>query len=353
MKNFESRVYSISDFLEWHQNGLLDLSPSFQRRSVWTRAAKSYLIDTIVRGRPMPKILITQELTNQKTIRTVVDGQQRLRAILEFFEGSFAILKSHNDQYGRKTYAGLPEDAQSQILSYSIGVDVLYNAKLNDLLDIFARINTYSVALNTQEKLNAKYLGPFKIISYSLGHKYAEYFKEGKIITPSAVSRMAEAELSSDLLMSLSDGIQTSKNIEKTYKKYEPIEEIPEPLSGASERFEKVMSFIGAIYDGKSLSQTNWSRVHWFYTLFNCVSHGLYGDVVSDVVGAPRLSSENIVAWRSALSEISAQYDLYTTEKDIEIPRAFADFIDFSRRRTTDTDARLARARFVLKQIAA
>ena len=36
MENFDSRTYSINDFLEWHDNGQLELSPRFQRRSVWT-----------------------------------------------------------------------------------------------------------------------------------------------------------------------------------------------------------------------------------------------------------------------------------------------------------------------------
>ena len=43
MKNFDSRTYSINDFLEWHDNGQLQLSPRFQRRSVWTDQARSYL----------------------------------------------------------------------------------------------------------------------------------------------------------------------------------------------------------------------------------------------------------------------------------------------------------------------
>lgn len=34
MKNFNTRAYSISDFIEWDKNKLLELSPEFQRRSV-------------------------------------------------------------------------------------------------------------------------------------------------------------------------------------------------------------------------------------------------------------------------------------------------------------------------------
>ena len=91
MKKFDTRTYGISDFIEWDKNGLLKLSPDFQRRSVWSPKAKSYLIDTILRGKPMPKIIITQELKGAKTIRVVVDGQQRLRAMIEYYNGDFKI----------------------------------------------------------------------------------------------------------------------------------------------------------------------------------------------------------------------------------------------------------------------
>ncbi len=40
----------------------LELNPRFQRRSVWSPNAKSYLMDTILRGKPMPKIFIRQKI---------------------------------------------------------------------------------------------------------------------------------------------------------------------------------------------------------------------------------------------------------------------------------------------------
>jgi hypothetical protein len=179
MKQFDARSYSIADFVEWNANSLLDLSPKFQRRSVWTRAAKSFLIDTILRGKPMPKVLLTQDLIGRKNLRTVVDGQQRIRAILDFVGGSFTVLSAHNPEHAGKIFAKLDEDAQGAILQYEVGVDLLYNVSLADLLDIFARINTYSVTLNAQEKLNAKYLGVFKTSAYELGHMYVDYFLAG------------------------------------------------------------------------------------------------------------------------------------------------------------------------------
>ena len=46
----ETKVYSINDFLNWHERGELELSPKYQRKAVWNAKAESYLIDTIVRG---------------------------------------------------------------------------------------------------------------------------------------------------------------------------------------------------------------------------------------------------------------------------------------------------------------
>ena len=62
MKSFDSRVYSINDFIEWEQQGQLELNPAFQRRPVWSDKAKSYLIDTILRGKPIPKVFIRQRI---------------------------------------------------------------------------------------------------------------------------------------------------------------------------------------------------------------------------------------------------------------------------------------------------
>lgn len=131
--------------------------------------------------------------------------------------------------------------------------------------------------LNTQEKLNAKYLGTFKIIAYEMGHSYATYFVEGGILSEKQVSRMAEAQLSSDLLVAMCDGIQTVKNIERMYKKYETSEEPPAALTEARSCFIETMKYVGAIYESEDIKNTNWSRIHWFYTLFTTVAHAIKG----------------------------------------------------------------------------
>jgi hypothetical protein len=352
MKQFDARSYSIADFLEWNARNLLDLSPKFQRRSVWTRAAKSFLIDTILRGKPMPKVLLTQELRGQKNIRTVVDGQQRIRTIIEFVSGSFTVLGTHNAEHSGKRFSELDEDTQGAVLQYEVGVDLLYNLSLADMLDIFARINTYSVTLNTQEKLNAKYLGVFKTTAYELGFAYATYFLDSGVLTEKGVSRMAEAQLASDLLVSIVGGVQTVKNIEKYYRDYEKFESIPQNMVEAINLYTKSMQYIGAIYTAEELKNTNWSRPHWFYTLFNCVSHSQSPLIGLEEVPPLTLTEQNIQQWRGGLDELSALYDQYTENTNEDVPAKFARFINYAQRRTTDTDARIERAKFVIDFIA-
>src|SRR5258708_5257095 len=81
--------YRVSDFLVWQKDGALKLNPNFQRRPVWKKGAKSYLIDTILRGLPVPIIFLRDLPSDLKTFkpqRDVVDGQQRIRTILSYID---------------------------------------------------------------------------------------------------------------------------------------------------------------------------------------------------------------------------------------------------------------------------
>jgi len=343
MKNFDTRVYNISDFVEWESSGLLNMSPDFQRRSVWTESAKSYLIDTIVRGKPVPKILLTQQLKETRNVRVVVDGQQRMRTILSFIKDDFKISKAHNQEFAGKRYSQLPEDIKRDYLKYEIGVDLLFDVEYEDVLDIFARLNTYSVKLNPQEQLNAKYLGYFKQASYRLGYKYVGYWLDSGVLARSQISRMAEATLSSDLMVSLIAGVQTNKNISQYYKKYE--EEDSHDIEVAEENFNLVMSYVGEIYTPNELKNTNFKRIHLFYSMFTAIAHGLFG--VAGIDGnRPKVNPKTIGRIRAALDDVSSRYDddeLW--DKDLE------EFVDASRRATTDTGRRKLRTEYLCKKM--
>ena len=349
MKNFDTRVYSISDFMEWHNNDLLELSPDFQRRSVWSEQAKSYLIDTIIRGKPIPKILISQQLVGKRTVRVVVDGQQRLRTIIGFINGDFKISRAHNKQFAGYVYDRLPQEDKDDFLQYELGVDLLFNISYEDILDIFARINSYTVTLNKQEKNNAKNLGFFKQYAFRYGNNYVRYYITIKELTKAKVTRMGEADMAADLFVSLVGGVQTNKNVEQYYKKFE--EEMGS-LEDIALRFDKVMSYVGAIYPPEELTETNWSRNHLFYTLFTALAHFLYTIKGPNPNLRTTITEASVGKLRVRLDEISAKYD--EISKDIDNPNYPSDykrFIDHSRRKTTDTSVRIARTDFVCEKM--
>src|SRR5206468_1948712 len=121
------RVYPIGDFYRWNQRTELALNPEFQRRSVWLVKARSYLLDTILRGFPVPLIFMREklDLTRMSTVREVVDGQQRIKTILDFIDGNLTVLPVHNEDFGGSKFEELPEEVRRTFLSYQMPVIVL------------------------------------------------------------------------------------------------------------------------------------------------------------------------------------------------------------------------------------
>jgi len=279
MKNFDSRTYSINDFLEWNDIKQLHLSPKFQRKSVWTDDAKSYLMDTIIRGKPIPKIFIRQTLNidTRQSVREVVDGQQRLRTIISYLNDGFVISKKHNPKFGGYFFSQLGNvdpDIQSQILNYELAVDLLDNLPDNEILDIFSRLNSYSVILNEQEKIHANHFSQFKITVDFIAHRFNDFWTENKLLTNQKVLRMEDTTLVADLVIAIIEGIQSKKQIKSFYSKYEKDFNYDTEL--IEQKFDKTIYLINDVFN-EGLKNTEFKRIHLFYTLFTSFYHTLYG----------------------------------------------------------------------------
>ena len=74
--------WRIQDFAGQAQRGQLELNPTYQRDFVWSNADSQMLIESILRGIPLPSIILARVSTNQRF--QIVDGKQRLTAILRF-----------------------------------------------------------------------------------------------------------------------------------------------------------------------------------------------------------------------------------------------------------------------------
>lgn len=80
----KSGIWPIADFASRAKSGRLELSPSYQRGDVWPNKDAQLLIESILRGIPLPSVIILRPSRNGDAPYEVVDGKQRLTAILRF-----------------------------------------------------------------------------------------------------------------------------------------------------------------------------------------------------------------------------------------------------------------------------
>jgi uncharacterized protein with ParB-like and HNH nuclease domain len=288
---FSTRNYSIRDFEEWDDKNELELAPKFQRRDVWSDKARSYLIDTIIRGKPIPKIYMRQDvnLKTRRTKREIVDGQQRLRTVLSFVKDGFKGSKAHHEAFRGLYFSELEKDTQREILKYEFAVDLLQDLPDNEVYDLFARINTYAEKLKPQELRNAKWFGEFKSSVYLLSKGFVTFFENNKIFTSMQILRMAEAELISELLLAMEEGIRSGGKliIDKAYQKYD--DNFKNRML-YEKRFGDTIDCIGEIL-GDELHQLEFRAIRLFYPLFCAIYHMKFG---LPKLGVQRLSLKNI-----------------------------------------------------------
>lgn len=339
----QPRVYTLNDFQGWAQRDELVLQPKFQRRPVWHRKARSFLVDTIVRRFPIPPIYIREILdsTRRKTVREVVDGQQRLRAVLDFLDGGLVVLPMHNADIGGKRFEDLTEAAKTRFLNYPFSVVVLVAADDADVYKIFARINSYTLPLNAQEKLNAEFFGAFKQFVFKLAQDHLEFWRVNSILTNRNIVRMDEAELTSELVVAMLDGLQDKKkSLRGFYKRYD------DSFSEARRirrEFESCIEKLDSIMAGE-LSETAFRKKALFYSLF-CVVYDLMYKLRGTSTRTRKIPAASYAKIRRALARLGE-----VLEAERPSPR-YAKFIEACARQTDNIGPRRIRHRYILKAI--
>jgi hypothetical protein len=282
-------VYKVSDFLSWQRAGSLVISPSFQRRSVWPKAAKSFLIDTVVRGLPMPIIFLREQtdLHTLEPVREVIDGQQRLRTLISFIEPSllkdfnsdrdaFTVKRTHNSDIAGRTFRNLEPEVRRHILNYEFSAHVLpSDTDDREVLQIFARMNATGIKVNAQELRNAEYFGAFKTLVYDLAYEQLGRWRTWKVFSETDIARMQEVEETSDIILTMTKGVH-GKNQPALDKLYADNEEEFPHADETSRRFRFTMDAIEDTF-GEDIRASVFSRKAIFHTLFTLYYHLLYG----------------------------------------------------------------------------
>lgn len=242
----------------------LEMKPPFQRNPVWNHPQKSFLIDSILNGYPVPELYMQEfidENGNEKHV--VIDGQQRIRSCLEFIEGGFDLNEADSPSWANMEFDDLSPADKKKIFSYTFIVRILPEMPDEDIRGIFQRLNKNVVALNPQELRQATYWGPFiktmqEISDYN-------YWSTSGIFTPQNVRRMIDVEYISEIAISVLHGHQNKKQtLDKYYLEYEESFEQKDELI---EIFQKTLFEIEQIFP--DMKNTRWRKKTDFYSLFS------------------------------------------------------------------------------------
>ena len=266
-------TYTISKILEWYGEGSLQLRPDFQRRPNWPQSAKIYFVDTILREYPVPLIYLRPRLdpNTESPIREVVDGQQRLTAIIEFFEGQFRLDESVVGYQGLR-YDELELQDQNAFWSYKMGVDELVNANDEYVLEVFHRLNSNGVQLNEQELRHGKFHGVFRNTVLQTAERWTILWAHYNVVSIRSRLRMKDDELTAEMLgiilRGVSDGGQP--NISNLYSGYD--KDLPHE---AVDLLDRTVQFILDNLSG--VFATKLRGAPHFLMLFAAVAHALDG----------------------------------------------------------------------------
>jgi hypothetical protein len=268
--------YRVADFLEWDEKKQLILNPYFQRGLVWPPAARSYLIDSVLQRLPIPKVFMRTQVDvhTKRSIREVVDGQQRLRAIIDFGSDKLT-LGPRAGQFKGLKYSTLEPEFQNVFLSYPIAVDQLINASDNDVLEVFSRLNSYTVPVNAPELRHAKYQSEFKWAVHEATIRWATLWVDLHVLSNRDRIRLLAdslmAEMFAILLFGLADGGQ--KRIDVLYGRMErekfDREACDSKLDGV---LRELLSIASPVIQGTAVA----GAPH-FLMLFSAAAHILFG----------------------------------------------------------------------------
>lgn len=341
--------YRIADFLEWNREKRIRLNPEFQRGRVWTSSARIYLIDTILRQLPIPKVYLrtTIDTKTQHSVREVVDGQQRLRAIFDFAADKIVLSKRAGDYAGLR-YSTLPPEQQEVFLNYPISVGQLINASDSDVLDIFARLNSYSVVLNAAEKRHALYQGDFKWAVRSTSKNWARLWEDLGVLTVRQAVRMQDDSLIAEMFGFVLDGLRDGgqANIERLYKHYDA--DHADEVTAAQETVDRILRFLTGGPIAEAIKETPIVKGPHFLMIFAAAAY-LMADMdpeESQVPDRGRLTLKTQEEAAEALQNLASVLDLDdATDK-------YEEFWSASRASTQRIKSRRARLPFYVEALA-
>lgn len=155
MRTYEKKTFprTTRNLAEMLEKGTITFENSVQRNYVWKNTEKdnrqSMLIDSILRGFPIPAMYCNCVTSGEKKIYSFLDGKQRGITIIRFTKDEFALvgIPTFEDEDGNevdlngKKFSELPEKFQEVIKTFTFNVFYFEDMSDDDVEEMFARLN--------------------------------------------------------------------------------------------------------------------------------------------------------------------------------------------------------------------
>jgi hypothetical protein len=318
--------HTIANLLDWMDNKRLVVNREYQRSSrVWPTPARAYLIDTILRGYPVPKIYLRTKINSatRQSYWEVVDGQQRLEGIRAYANDEFPLgnkLEMYQEFAGLK-YSALDEDSKQGFLQYPVAVEQLMNVPDSVVFDVFRRLNTYNYNLSQQELRHGKYHGAFRSAVSEVSQRLDYLWSNYPVLGKRARIRMADDELVAQMFGVILEGVTDGgqRQIEKLYRNYDA-----RLASNIAKTVDSVAWYI--LENLAVVLETELARAPHFLMLFAAVAHARHGIPSGDIgEDMPVRDSSSLSDIFSALSNLSMLADVLELDS-AEVPDRLGEF---------------------------
>lgn len=339
-------AYTIAEIISGFSRKDIRINRSYQRSGgIWPSSAQTYFIDTILEKYPFPKLYFHQiyDRTLKKPIMEVVDGQQRLKTILDFSRDKIRLSKASQKHSGL-TFSELDEATQESFQMYRVPVDVILAAERPQLLEMFRRMNAYTAPLNPAEKRHSIYQGKFKWFAVELADKISPILEEFGILTTKQIIRMADAELIAELVIVLDEGLvnRSESSVNKIYKKYDTSFTYEENYSTIISHF---FQFLATNFG--ELRKTFIMKTYAVHSFFSAYAHIKYGIPDGEEYLSFPSRGKDVKADRETIDKLLEISDAHET-KDIDGP--YGKYVKAAISTTTKVAQRKARTK-VLAQV--
>jgi hypothetical protein len=350
--DYNSTEQTIAWFRDRYLEGTLIIKPPYQRKPVWKARQKCYLIESILMGLPIPEIYMQQTVSSDlKTLYAVVDGQQRMRAILQFIGAETETSEQEHNKFvldklipssdwHNLSFAGLKEDQRKAFIGYKLAVRHLNTANDGEIREMFRRLNKFLTPLKAQELRNATYSGPF----VDLVGKYADnqFWSENRIVGPEAIRRMGDVEFISELFIGILHGPQGggSAIIDDYYAEFEDYEdEFPDQRT-AQRVFDEALKLIQNVLP--DIKEHRWGNKTDFYTLFVAIGN---------LLRSHSFPSANVKSLRTALIEFAEDVEARLASESARVNHNVVKYVKAVEKGANDKSRRVDRQEAIVKNI--